>query len=292
MACTYLLARLADSITDSGSWTLAERLAHLELWENAILKKVPTLYKTTASLGKLPEKEAQLVANAQEILAFFTSLPPKHQEFSQELLSVLIQGMKWDLKTFYEKASSNGEPVCGVKDLHTFDWYCFMIAGCVGRYWVQMFELPQTLEILAVAYGRGLQRINILRDVREDWERGRVYLPKTILDQFELSDQRPWLAPKWNEFVRIYCAETEDLLLRGANFCDALKVESVRLRWSSVMPLLIGVKTINKLKNAREWSQKIKIDRGTVKKLGVHAFLKVLIGLSFTPWVVKQGKNL
>jgi phytoene synthase len=60
--------------------------------------------------------------------------------------------------------------------------YCRKVAGAVGVACVAIYgaDQPQRAETLGVA----LQLINIIRDVREDWELGRVYLPQEELASF------------------------------------------------------------------------------------------------------------
>ena len=57
--------------------------------------------------------------------------------------------------------------------------YCRRVAGAVGVACVAVYgaDQPQRAETLGIA----LQLINIIRDVREDWELGRVYLPQDEL---------------------------------------------------------------------------------------------------------------
>jgi phytoene synthase len=60
--------------------------------------------------------------------------------------------------------------------------YTFGVAGAVGGWMTQLFGLhdPHLLE-RAHALGHGMQLTNIARDVGEDWQRGRVYLPDELL---------------------------------------------------------------------------------------------------------------
>ncbi|MDB5037220.1 MAG: Squalene/phytoene synthase [Bacteriovoracaceae bacterium] len=282
VAQTYLVARYADTLVDSGSWSSEERVSHLASWENAILLKNENLWKLKGSLGKFPEKDAAFLVEGTNILKFFNKLPGTQNQFGCEVVKTLIHGMKWDLSTF--AAASKSNPTYGVKEPQAFDNYCYLIAGCVGRYWVEIFRLPQNLELLAVSYGKGLQRINILRDVKEDWMRGRVYLPKTLLDSFDLSEGEPWKKNRWNEFCKQYIQETKALLIYGAHFCDSIPKVSMRLRFASMMPLMIGFETLRKLEKARSWEEPTKISRREVKRLAMVAVLKVIFGRGITSW--------
>jgi phytoene synthase len=72
-------------------------------------------------------------------------------------------------------------------DLHAPDWqtldlYCDRVASAVGRLSVRIFGIePETGDRLAHHLGRALQLTNILRDIDEDAERNRLYLPREAL---------------------------------------------------------------------------------------------------------------
>ena len=66
--------------------------------------------------------------------------------------------------------------------------YCYHVASVVGMTIIHVFgfEAPEAL-VLAEKCGIAFQLTNILRDVREDAEKGRVYLPASDLDRFGVS---------------------------------------------------------------------------------------------------------
>lgn len=71
----------------------------------------------------------------------------------------------------------------------TFDdlvYYCRCVAGSVGRLSLGIYDPPdrERVSALADSLGVALQLTNILRDVREDRQNGRVYLPQEDLDRF------------------------------------------------------------------------------------------------------------
>ncbi|MGH9629199.1 MAG: phytoene/squalene synthase family protein, partial [Bryobacteraceae bacterium] len=83
--------------------------------------------------------------------------------------------------------SSDLEP----RHVQTFDElyrYCYQVASVVGLTIVHIFgfDSPSALK-LAEKCGIAFQMTNILRDVKEDAERGRVYLPREDLDRFAVA---------------------------------------------------------------------------------------------------------
>jgi phytoene synthase len=113
---------------------------------------------------------------------------------------------------FYEMidgVSSDLQP----RDIQTFDelyQYCYQVASVVGLTIVHIFgyEAPQAL-ILAEKCGIAFQLTNIIRDVKEDQEKGRIYLPKEDRDRFpDLKELLAFEAAR----ARTYYAESRPLL--------------------------------------------------------------------------------
>lgn len=104
-------------------------------------------------------------------------------------------------------------------DWETLERYTFCVAGAVGGWLTQLFGLhdPALLE-RAHALGHGMQLTNIVRDVGEDWTRGRVYLPATLLashgleadDIGRLMDAPRPLPSNWVAVVEAVMAAADD----------------------------------------------------------------------------------
>lgn len=78
--------------------------------------------------------------------------------------------------------------------------YCYRVAGVVGLVMCCVFDVRQPAAFdRAVAMGNAMQLTNILRDVREDLDRGRVYLPTEDRDRFGVTERhlqsRRWTSP-------------------------------------------------------------------------------------------------
>lgn len=85
----------------------------------------------------------------------------------------VIDGMQMDAET-----------VIVAPDLATLDLYCDRVAAAVGRLSVRAFGDPsEAAQDVAWHLGRALQLTNILRDLAEDRDRGRLYLPREWLEE-------------------------------------------------------------------------------------------------------------
>jgi phytoene synthase len=113
---------------------------------------------------------------------------------------------------------------------NTFDelrGYCAHVAGAVGVACIGVYgaDQPQRAEALGVA----LQLINIMRDVREDWLLGRVYLPQDELASFGVSEEdiaAGQVTPAWQALMAYQSARARGYLAEGLSLLDHLDARS------------------------------------------------------------------
>ncbi len=97
--------------------------------------------------------------------------------------------------------------------------YCKLVASVVGRMCVRIFGFddPAALEY-ADDLGLALQLTNILRDVREDADMGRIYLPAEDLRRFGIDETallRAIPCAGWNHLVAFETRRARSLFARG-----------------------------------------------------------------------------
>lgn len=93
--------------------------------------------------------------------------------------------------------------------------YCYGVASTVGLMSMCIIGYEDPVAVrYAVCLGMALQLTNILRDVGEDWERGRLYLPAEDLARFGLSERDVDAAgvdDRWRQFMRFQIARNRRL---------------------------------------------------------------------------------
>lgn len=117
--------------------------------------------------------------------ALMACAPEFHIEQSQ--LEAVIEGCEMDLRQ------------SRYLDAAALDRYCHLVAGVVGEVAANIFGRtePETVQY-AHLLGRAMQLTNIIRDVGDDARRGRIYLPMSELQRFDvkvpeiLSRSAPW----------------------------------------------------------------------------------------------------
>ncbi len=115
----------------------------------------------------------------------------------------------------------------GLQDLErtryaTFDelrGYCELVAGAVGVACVAVYGSDDTERALTL--GIALQLINIMRDVAEDAELGRVYLPQDELERFGVRELDR-VTPEWQAFMAFQAERARAQLAEGLRLLDSL----------------------------------------------------------------------
>jgi phytoene synthase len=116
----------------------------------------------------------------------------------REYLDALIDGVEMDLhKTRYRT----------FEELYT---YCYHVASVVGLMCIEVFgyQTPQA-KVYAEKLGVALQLTNILRDLKTDAERGRIYLPLEDLDRFGYSEQELLRGQYDDRFISLMAFESQ-----------------------------------------------------------------------------------
>jgi phytoene synthase len=96
--------------------------------------------------------------------------------------------------------------------------YCEKVAGAVGVACIAVYGSDDVEHALTL--GVALQLINIMRDVREDLELGRVYLPQDELERFGVTELA--VSPEWRELMSFQAQRARAHLADGLQLLDSL----------------------------------------------------------------------
>jgi phytoene synthase len=181
IAAIYAFARRVDDVAD-GDLPLEEKRAQLDELRSA-----------------LADDPADPV---------FVALRDARERFGipQEPLEALIDGGLQDTEqaTYADFAGLRG--------------YCEKVAGAVGLACVPVYGSDDTEH--ATTLGIALQLINIIRDVDEDQQLGRVYLPQDELAAFEVEELAP--SPQFRDLMAFEAERARTYLAEGLRLLDSL----------------------------------------------------------------------
>jgi phytoene synthase len=112
-------------------------------------------------------------------------------------------------------------------DFAELDGYCRRVAGAVGVACVAVYGSDDVER--AATLGVALQLINIMRDVREDWELGRVYLPQDELTAYGVSEDEiaaGRAGAEWRALMTFQASRARAHLKEGLGLLDSLDSRS------------------------------------------------------------------
>ena len=285
----YLLARATDTIADTGIVPVSQRLNALQLLRGHILGERcgPLDFGELARHQGSPG-ERVLLQRVTEAIDLLDGFSEADRQLIREVLRTITSGQELDLQRFAQASAENILILGTDPDL---DDYTYRVAGCVGEFWTKLCRthlFPNTrlddARLLAdgVRFGKGLQLVNILRDLPADLQKGRCYLPADGLARLGLSSANllnPSNEPKFRPLYNEWLDHAEAHLAAGWTYTNALPGRHVRVRLACAWPILIGMKTLTRLRrgNVLDPQQRIKITRAEVKAL-------ILRSVLFYPW--------
>ncbi len=162
MYAVYAWCREVDDIAD-GDGPAAPKLKALSAWRDEI--------------------EALYAGQPRQLVARALQEPIRRYRLRREDFLAVVAGMEMDAREDIR-----------APDLATLDVYCARVASAVGHLSVHIFGDPgEAAHRVADALGRALQLTNILRDLDEDARRGRLYLPREILDRHGIGSADPMM---------------------------------------------------------------------------------------------------
>ncbi len=180
--------------------------------------------------GSLESKRAAIARTRQRLDAAYTG-----QTDDPILLALRDAARRYDIKRdLFEELIAGVEMDLEVNRYATFEdlrLYCYRVASVVGLICLQIFgysdsRAPQ----FATDLGLALQLTNIMRDVKEDAELGRIYIPQDEIRRFGYSEQE-LLAGAYNEpFRRLMAFQAERAWHYHANGHRLLPLLDVRAR--------------------------------------------------------------
>ncbi len=281
----YLLARTTDTIADTEILPLAQRLEALKNLRERILgqRSTPLNFGALSKEQGVPA-ERILLEKVEDSIAALQKLPPADLKLVREVISTITSGQELDLRRF-EKSSR--DKIVALESAVELDDYTYRVAGCVGEFWTRICrahlfpEAPLDEKQLiadSIRFGKGLQLVNILRDLPGDLKNGRCYLPTQRLEEFKLFPEILLSPASTNHFLPMYheyLNKAESHLQAGWNYTNTLPFGQFRVRLACAWPILIGLRTIARLRtvDAAQLRERVKVSRNEVYGIMLRSIL-------------------
>ena len=280
----YLLARATDTVADSANTPVKVRMQNLDALRTLITSGSSRVALDRIKKAIVPEDaaEREMIGRLDAVLDWLESMPVYDRADIVEVLRKITRGQELDLMRF---GSETG--VVALQTAEELDEYTYLVAGCVGEFWTNVCarHLPSfaKLEVekmreLGVNFGKGLQLVNILRDLPADLKAGRCYLPLASvgLDPDAINSNPRLGRAVFESWLTVAVKHLDD----AHQYIRALS--NWRLRYACILPWHLGMRTLLLLRENppfetlagsgegaanRGHPAKIKVSRGEVRLL-------------------------
>jgi farnesyl-diphosphate farnesyltransferase len=270
MTLSYLLLRVSDCLEDHADIPAEQKPELLRLWAKVLngSAAVEELTEKIAYLNPENDFEVQAAQQAGHYLELVGKLPADLQKIVLNRVEQTSLGMaRWQAHGPF------------VEDEEAMDDYMHQVAGLVGYLLTEIFawyspriqQRFDQLMPLAREYGLALQTVNIIRGMRKDYERGWVYVPRSLYEKYGLTREglfAPENVDKALLVVNALADKASKHLFNGINFIIAFPRHQHRIRLACMWPLFFAIKTLAVSKNnVNVILQESKLSREQVKKI-------------------------
>jgi farnesyl-diphosphate farnesyltransferase len=278
----YLFMRIADTIEDDRAMPPEERKRLLDLFVACFRSDGPDPEAIDEFLSELPPSwkteshpDLFLVAHADLVFRVFATVRPAHRSAVEERVREMCGGMVH----YAVQREEDGWFRLGTRQ-ELLD-YCYFVAGTVGLMLTDLFCADRInaagrdrLRANSVAFGLGLQLVNIARDIPADGTRRTVFVPQEMClargispDQLWEPDSREQASLVLMDLIRL--ADREIRLAQ--EYVRDLPISAWRLRLFCLWPLLMAQDTLSLLAadptGALDPNRRVKIGRAKVKRI-------------------------
>ena len=134
----YLLARTSDTIADTATIPVAERLRLLSRYAEAVANGGRCGFESEMALKAAADpREAILLERGDEILDWLARTPVAEASLVREVVAIIISGQTLDLVRFAQATETSPVALKSAAELEDYAW---RVAGCVGAFWTKLAD--------------------------------------------------------------------------------------------------------------------------------------------------------
>jgi farnesyl-diphosphate farnesyltransferase len=281
----YLLCRIADTVEDEACLTSSEKerllLTYADMFKQEESKNKK---KFLEGISTIPDHNTDvlLAKNLDRVLAVYKTFHPE----VRKMIATWVVEMTLGMKKYAQSSRKRKKQF--LNSMKELDEYMYYVAGTVGHMLTSLFTffskkitptLYRKLEFFSESFGKGLQMVNIIRDMAGDLKRGQSYIPDEILQKYQLTRQTIFEAQNSKNAELLF----DELIQTAVNHLDKalayvvlIPKEETRIRLFCLLPIFWAMQTLSVIQeNSLNLltAEKVKISR----KVILTEFYKSLI---------------
>jgi farnesyl-diphosphate farnesyltransferase len=269
----YLLARASDTMADTATAPVEARAECLRAFAGMLVRERGDIFARLKEIRPQNPAEQALLGNLARLTAAVEGLPAEDRGEIVTLLRKIARGQELDLKRFPDAGM-----VRGLETAEELDEYTYLVAGCVGEFWTRICgaHLPRYGRVgedelcgLGRGFGKGLQLVNILRDLPEDIGNGRCYLPMRELREAGVADAGELRGDlrRAGPVFEVWKGKALCYLEEGRRYIEGIR--PWRVRFACLLPWALGVRTLKLIgeRSPLERRERVKVGRKEVARM-------------------------
>lgn len=281
----YLLCRIADTIEDSADLTVPEKKELLDLFISLFKdedgKHLETLMERVKILPNNCADE-DLVHNLPVIWKVFNHFPIIFKKHTAVWVVEMSLGMKKYAQAAVKKRNTF------LDTMKELDEYMYYVAGTVGYLLTELFSfyskritpaIKEKLNLLAESFGKGLQMVNIIRDMTTDLRRGQSYIPEELLQKYQLDRKTIFEKQNADRAQQLFNELIQDAVYhldKAIEYILLIPKEEKGIRLFCMLPVFWAMRTLQKIQEntlALLENEKVKVSRKMIKNEYYRALL-------------------
>lgn len=274
----YLLCRIADTIEDSAGLKIDTKKDLLNDYIDIFKKKNPAALKQFIdSIHVLPQKTADdnLVYNLARVMNVYNSFP----KIFRKHIGLWVIEMSIGMRKYAQAAVRR--KFSFLRTMKELDEYMYYVAGTVGYLLTELFsfyssritpQLTKKLNLLAESFGKGLQMVNIIRDMTTDLRRGQSYIPEELLAKYKLDRKSIFEKHNADKAEHLFNELIQNAVLhldKALDYIMLLPKEEKGIRLFCMLPVFWALRTLQKIQQntlSLLSNEKVKVSKRMIKK--------------------------
>lgn len=252
VTCGYLLCRIADTIEDDDNLEIDQRERLFSSFLDVMQERAPVELFCQAANEIWPgdDPESELARNLDTVMRVFRSLDRPIQACVVPWVEEMARGM-----ALYRYRRPSRDGIVTILNEADLERYCYFVAGTVGQmltelfvHWIDDLQPARRTQMRehAESFALGLQLVNILKDITDDYERGVCFVPATLLMRVGLEPSELLLPESLSlakQAVDPLFDRIDEVLRRAFSYALAIPPNEKEIRLFCLLPLWMAVRT-------------------------------------------------
>jgi farnesyl-diphosphate farnesyltransferase len=273
----YLLCRIADTVEDEASLSKKDKeellLTYADMFKQ---EEEENKIKFLSGVANIPDHntDVSLTKNLERVLAVYKTFHPE----VQKMIATWVVEMTLGMKKYSQSSARRKQQF--LRSMKELDEYMYYVAGTVGHMLTSLFTyfskkitptLYRKLEFFSESFGKGLQMVNIIRDMAGDLKRGQSYIPDEILTKYQLTRQTIFETQNQKNAELMF----DELIQTAVGHLDKalayvvlIPKEETRIRLFCLLPMFWAMQTLREIQeNSLQLltPEKVKISRKVIR---------------------------